>query len=479
MMVEMSKYLKKTVLYLKIIVSSAAILIFISFLLYLKHNIINNKFDKMLQNTKWIINENLIQNNQTSKDMENDLNYYEGIDEYNIGSIINNMQRQNKISEAYFLMAYKNILDNDEGLALENLIKSLENMKKSSSILSKIYAGTLLSNIYMSNGDVFNASEVVRYSLSNISRKEYNDYYNEIWMLMDTIAYTDDGSNKVISFCEEILEQYNDLRSKTKLYFTIKLKELYMMKYNYAKASEYLIRGCYIAYDMGDHYSLAMCITDLGKISGEIENKDKAIEFIDKGLKIIIEDKKNKNRFVLKILFLSIGFSTTVFLVFYIKIRRLRMQNVRDGLTKCYNRIYFNELYNNFMRKKLSFGIIMIDIDNFKKLNDTYGHQFGDIVLTRICSDVSEIIDNDMKLCRYGGEEFVIAVSNKDKEDIINMAEKIRKCIEIMKWSEDKVTVTLSIGIAVSDEYMEDTLRKADQNLYIAKTTGKNKVVWN
>ena len=65
MMVEMSKYLKKTVLYLKIIVSSAAILIFISFLLYLKHNIINNKFDKMLQNTKWIINENLIQNNQT------------------------------------------------------------------------------------------------------------------------------------------------------------------------------------------------------------------------------------------------------------------------------------------------------------------------------------------------------------------------------------------------------------------------------
>ena len=150
---------------------------------------------------------------------------------------------------------------------------------------------------------------------------------------------------------------------------------------------------------------------------------------------------------------------------------------MKDGLTKVYNRAYFNELYDKFIKEDVNFAIIMIDIDNFKNLNDTYGHQFGDNVLIKICSEISKLSHDDMKLCRYGGEEFVIAVLNKTKDEVIEYSESIRNIIEQIIWKEN-VKVTLSIGVAFSSDFKEDTLRYADDNLYDAKTTGKNKVVW-
>ena len=161
--------------------------------------------------------------------------------------------------------------------------------------------------------------------------------------------------------------------------------------------------------------------------------------------------------------------SLIIFLISYTKIKKLRVQNQKDGLTKSYNRFYFNELYERFIREETNFSIMMIDIDNFKSLNDTHGHQFGDNVLINVCNTISKIIDKDSKLCRYGGEEFVVVSCNKSREELEEISEKIRVEVEKIAFQQN-VKVTLSIGVAMSFDNKEDTLNVADKNLYTAKT---------
>lgn len=117
----------------------------------------------------------------------------------------------------------------------------------------------------------------------------------------------------------------------------------------------------------------------------------------------------------------------------------------------------------------------MFDIDNFKKLNDTYGHDFGDEVLARITKKISNLLSNDGYLYRVGGEEFIIMLKGKPKDEVYEIAEKIRNTVEELKWLKD-INVTISLGIAHSNESSENIIKKADENLYISKATGKNRI---
>ncbi|MGN0145271.1 MAG: diguanylate cyclase [Clostridium sp.] len=202
------------------------------------------------------------------------------------------------------------------------------------------------------------------------------------------------------------------------------------------------------------------------------------IHYIQDSVKsqIIIEKDKEKISFIAKTLFILSIIGIKVFLTYNKKVKKLRKLNEEDGLTKSYNRVHFDRIYQEYLNRQSDFALIMIDIDNFKKLNDKYGHQFGDHVLKRMCRLIMKTIDSDMELSRYGGEEFIITAQNKSKEQVRNSAEIIRREIENLIWSKD-VKVTISIGISMSYENKEDTLSRADENLYIAKATGKNKVI--
>ncbi|MGG7187801.1 tetratricopeptide repeat protein, partial [Clostridium butyricum] len=150
------------------------------------------------------------------------------------------------------------------------------------------------SKIYLANDDFFKASEVVRYCLANINSKNYNKYYKEIWMLMDTISDKESGQSKIILWGTDILESHKNLSNEAKLYFILELKELYIKHGNYAKASEYAIKGCYLAYDLNDNYCLSRCMINLGRILREIENRDRAVELIKDALELPIEDKSHE-----------------------------------------------------------------------------------------------------------------------------------------------------------------------------------------
>jgi len=151
-----------------------------------------------------------------------------------------------------------------------------------------------------------------------------------------------------------------------------------------------------------------------------------------------------------------------------------------DSLTGLWNHGYFQYLLGEEIKKsalaKSYFTLFMIDIDNFKAFNDTYGHQAGDSIIreiSKIFKDVSRKIDI---VARYGGEEFGIILPMTKKEEGLVLAERIRKAVET---SPRLKNITISIGVASypSDSNVkEDLISKTDKALYEAKRSGKNRI---
>ncbi len=147
-----------------------------------------------------------------------------------------------------------------------------------------------------------------------------------------------------------------------------------------------------------------------------------------------------------------------------------------DGLTKLLNRKTFNKNLAMVMRGNSPYGIIMIDIDNFKQINDNYGHPEGDVVLWRLGQLIAKETTSDIRGYRYGGEEFVLLVGKAGIAYVEKIAERIRGYMEQQGWDFDPdLTITLSIGTAKGSGN-DDVLKQADENLYQSKKTGKNKV---
>jgi len=174
------------------------------------------------------------------------------------------------------------------------------------------------------------------------------------------------------------------------------------------------------------------------------------------------------------------------------KYEKLYKEATEDELTKLMVRRYFLETLQreleNAKRDGRPTSIFMTDIDHFKKFNDTYGHQTGDIVLAKVASVILKSIRknrvrNDIA-GRYGGEEFIVLLPDTEKEEALAVAERIREKIEAMELTSakgEKLKVTISIGVATSensDISMEKLIEKADGALYKSKETGRNRVTY-
>lgn len=156
----------------------------------------------------------------------------------------------------------------------------------------------------------------------------------------------------------------------------------------------------------------------------------------------------------------------------------------RDALTKLYNRRYMDR----FLEEKLIglnvdgkiFGLIMCDIDNFKRVNDTYGHESGDDVLVEIAKVFMDSLRGDDAVCRWGGEEFLIVVDG-NKKITADVAERIRTKINelVINTHGRTISVTMTFGVAESipGYNIEKLVEIADENLYKGKQNGKNQVV--
>ncbi len=168
--------------------------------------------------------------------------------------------------------------------------------------------------------------------------------------------------------------------------------------------------------------------------------------------------------------------------------RRYELLSIIDDLTQLHNRRFFfpecRAALARDIRYDLPFSILLLDVDHFKHVNDNFGHATGDVVLCQVADVIKRQIREGDIVARFGGEEFILALPNTEREGAIMLAERIREAVKGVAWEVQgrALSVTLSIGIAEASEYPEKDSQKvldrliieADQALYFGKQHGRD-----
>ncbi|RNL64609.1 diguanylate cyclase [Zhongshania marina] len=160
----------------------------------------------------------------------------------------------------------------------------------------------------------------------------------------------------------------------------------------------------------------------------------------------------------------------------------------RDALTQCWNRRMIDELFANSIaestRKRSKLSLMVLDIDHFKRVNDTFGHSAGDAALKHVVNILNTNLREYDQVGRYGGEEFVILLPATDRNEAWGVAERIRSAIQFQPTilnGDLKIELTVSIGIAEFDRSRDANqsafFERADKALYTAKQTGRNRII--
>ncbi len=190
--------------------------------------------------------------------------------------------------------------------------------------------------------------------------------------------------------------------------------------------------------------------------------------------------------------FLSYVFIVSVLCIVanYISTHQLKSfqeSSIRDHLTRLLNRRYFDATLEDKVQRGIlrdfTYGVMLMDIDNFKKYNDTYGHATGDIILQRVATFLSEDLDRHAIVCRYGGDEFAIILPDTNHRQLYAVAEMLRtdvKTLDITDVCNAQDKLSLSIGLAMfpdNGETADVLMEHADRNLMLAKELGKDRVM--
>lgn len=167
------------------------------------------------------------------------------------------------------------------------------------------------------------------------------------------------------------------------------------------------------------------------------------------------------------------------------KNKELKKMALFDPLTQVANRQYI-EMNLNLKLKEMQrygwpLGVVFIDIDNFKRINDVYGHYMGDQVLRMVASTLSKDMRSFDILGRWGGDEFIAIISNTEEDEVFSVAERIRTLVEqsgsIADMKELVVTISVGVTIARTDDTVESIMKRADRLMYDSKAYGRNQVM--
>lgn len=195
------------------------------------------------------------------------------------------------------------------------------------------------------------------------------------------------------------------------------------------------------------------------------------------------------NMFTFNACYLAASIETLLFTIGIIKQikdekeknNKLQIEAITDKLTNLYNRRYFEETVTykivELDKKKSTISMLIIDIDHFKNVNDTYGHNIGDSVLAKAAMIIKQCLRNEDILVRWGGEEFVVILPFTNVQEGTVIAEKIRTSMEshIFKYV-NKITVSIGVAEKIAEESFEDWFKRVDKAMYNAKESGRNRV---
>lgn len=156
----------------------------------------------------------------------------------------------------------------------------------------------------------------------------------------------------------------------------------------------------------------------------------------------------------------------------------LQQEAITDPLTGLSNRRELERCLDSWEALRDPYAVLMLDIDHFKSVNDTYGHQTGDQVLKLVAAVMNDCVPEGAVCSRFGGEEFVILLRKHSMDEAYRLAERIRNAIQNSK-TPYSLTLTVSIGVSLYPEHgnREDVFQAADMALYRAKDEGRNRTV--
>jgi two-component system, cell cycle response regulator len=167
--------------------------------------------------------------------------------------------------------------------------------------------------------------------------------------------------------------------------------------------------------------------------------------------------------------------------------KKLRKLSITDGLTELFNHRHVHELLHEEFERSHRTGdpiaVVMLDLDRFKQVNDTYGHPTGDVILYETANILRETAREIDMIGRYGGEEFIAILPDATEEAAVRFAERVREAVVAHVYRDEAIEVrmTLSSGVASHPEYEVDNpdllIKRADEALYAAKSGGRNRVV--
>jgi diguanylate cyclase (GGDEF)-like protein len=242
--------------------------------------------------------------------------------------------------------------------------------------------------------------------------------------------------------------------------------------------------GNILSYDIENNIKAAMCIpiTQISRASRGMSKYDYNHDVLGY---IYVESNRKLNNINEN----TMGKCVTIGRILYMIIDKfnIKRNSTIDKLTKTLTRKYLESFIHEQIDRSFNlnseFSTIMVDIDKFKAINDTFGHRMGDQVLSKICEVIIKNIRQDDAIGRYGGEEFIIVLPNTGIEEARSIAERIRVKIYEAKVMGDKRQVTVSLGVANYPNHTttyEELIEKTDQALYAAKNSGRNATrVWN
>lgn len=195
----------------------------------------------------------------------------------------------------------------------------------------------------------------------------------------------------------------------------------------------------------------------------------------------------------LKYFFMILSIVIVSFLIigYFIKALNKKLQSTQnkledqvnhDSMTGLFNRRYLYQVAKGLIEESIlnakEMHVIMFDIDNFKNINDTHGHDIGDKVIIALSKTVLDSLRNSDIVARWGGEEFLILLPNTNKNATMMIGEKIRSSIESLHVKKIKFTISIGISCLNQDNDIDDIIKRADLALYEAKETGKNKICY-
>ena len=194
------------------------------------------------------------------------------------------------------------------------------------------------------------------------------------------------------------------------------------------------------------------------------EDSDKFINTLKLGANDFLQKPFLKEELILRV---------NNLLEIYDNMKTMKKQAQIDPLTGAYNRMFLENFIENMFKINSTKTVVMLDIDFFKKINDTYGHQVGDEVLKHFVQTISHKIRKTDFLIRYGGEEFLLYMPDTTKEEALIVMYKIKKHLSDFKG----LKYTFSAGVADEGETLSEMIKIADERLYSAKKSGRNKII--